>query len=401
MTLDLVNEEKRQKRAKYVMAWVLVAIAAPVVLDFLFYRSSVARFARVVIFLSILAMVLIESKLFLSGKLVGLPVLLGVVFLYLTGTVSAITRGGVATPNVALLILLLLILSLNFDVYETFLKAIGYSSILLIALSVIAIFLKMNPRGIYSSAEGYPVFFDFIGIPGRNYGIFSHPNTLGQAASISLLYIVGTRMNKFFVLLPIICILKSGSRTSLISIGVGLLMYSILFLLSKNSVGKKLRRMENPLVIGAFTLGILLAAVGQFINFLPLLDPNALTGRISIWQVSANLYGESPLFGLGWGWEERAIDSQFLNIWAVSTHNIFLEMLFSTGIAGLILFSGILSKGLLYFTRLSLREKMLLSSVIITGASEAYINLAYPTLETFVFFSIILGSHIERKTPSD
>jgi hypothetical protein len=47
------------------------------------------------------------------------------------------------------------------------------------------------------------------------------------------------------------------------------------------------------------------------------------------------------------------------------------------------------------------REKVLLASVVVTGASEAYINLTYPTLETIVFFSVILGAHIERESISE
>jgi O-antigen ligase len=116
--------------------------------------------------------------------------------------------------------------------------------------------------------------------------------------------------------------------------------------------------------------------------------------------VSLNLFKSSSVFGLGWGWEERAIDSQLLNVWAVSAHNAILEITFSAGIVGLVIFMIMLTKGLVFFPNLLVIEKVLLGSILVSGISEAYIDLQYPTIQTFIFFLIILTSnkHLVRKS---
>ena len=400
MIISLASNSSNIKRMRYLKGWIISTIALPVILDFLFLGTSIARYSRVLLVFIVSASLLLNSKLFLSGKFVGAEIVFLTVMLYLVGTIAGLSRGGTITPNIVSLLLLLVIIGLNFDLYKIALKSIAISLNLLVALSLVAILLKLNPRGFFLTSVGYPVYFDFIGIPGRNYGIFSHPNVLGQAAALSLLFVIASRRNLYLLIPPLFCILKCGSRTSIISIFAGLLIFAVVSVLASKK-HPRASRLEAPIVTGTFILGIVLASSIQFLSYIQFLDPNSLVGRVSIWQNSILLYKESSLIGLGWGWEERAVASQFINVWSVSSHNAILEIIFSSGTLGLIIFLAMLTKSLVFLGRLLLIERMLLIAILVSGVSEAYIDLQYPTLQTFLFFFIVVGAHVDRQTLND
>jgi len=400
MTMSLARNPSNIKRARYLNGWIISTLTVPVILDFLFLGSSVARYSRLLLFLIISASMLLNAKLFLSGGFVGAEIVFLTILLYLVGTIAGMSRGGVITPNIASLLLLLVVIGLNYDLYKIALKSIAISLNLLVALSLIAILFKLNPRGLFLTSVGYPVYLDFIGIPGRNYGIFSHPNSLGQAAALSALFIIASRRNFYLLIPPVICLLKCGSRTSIGSLFIGLLVFVVVSVLSSKKYPRA-KRPEAPIVLGTFILGIVLASSLQSLSYIRFLDPGSLTGRVSIWQNSLILFKESSFIGLGWGWEQRAIDSQLLNVWSVSSHNAILEIIFSSGILGLTIFLAILTKCLVFFGRMLLIEKMVLFAIGISGVSEAYIDLQYPTIQTFVFFFIAVGANIDRQTLND
>ena len=376
--------------------WVVSTLVVPVILDFIFLQGSVARFSRIVILIGIAGSLLTNPGNFLSGRFEGIFVVVLLFFLYGVGTVSAVTHGGVITPNVGLLIILLFAIGMNFDLYDKVLNALGWGCHILVAASIIVMILRLNPRNSYLSSVGYPVFFDFIGIPGRNYGIFSHPNTLGQVSALSFLFILARKQKIYLLALPLLCIMKAGSRTSIIGLCLGAAVFglTVLFRSKKTS---RISNAETPIVIGFLLFGIFMATSLQFLEYIKFLDPGSFTGRISIWQSALALYKSSSLFGLGWGWEQRAIDSQLLNIWAVSAHNALLEILFSSGLIGLILFLIILVKAFVYFPKLTPVEKALIVCILISGTSESIVDLQYPTFQTVLFFIIVQVSHLGRR----
>ena len=388
--------ETDKRRARYLTWWISSMVLVPAILDFIFVDSPAARYSRVLIFSIILASLLTNHKLFLKSKIVGIDTILLTIAIYGVGTVSEKSFGGVVTPNIASLVLIMFIVSANIDLYEIVLKTIALNVHILITLSVFAILFRINPRGYYSSAEGYPVFFDFIGIPGRNLGVFSHPNVLGQAAALSFLFIVASKANKFFLILPIFCIFKCGSRTSIIGILGGLLVYGTILLFKRRQSKGKSTSLEAPAVIGVFILGILLASSFQFLQIIGFLDPGDLVARVGIWQNALDIFQSSPTIGLGWNWESRAVAAQLINVWAVTAHNSLLDMMFSAGVIGMVLFLIIISKILAYFHRLAVVEKVILVSLLISGISEAYIDLQYPSIQTYLFLLIALGINRER-----
>ena len=380
-------------RSRYITWWVVVILVAPVLLDFFFFNTQAARYARILILGAVLVSLIFNNHIFLKSKNVGFGSILLIGAVFAIGTYSDLIRGGVLTPNIGLLLLFLFIISTNIDLYEGFFRAISFSIHCLTSVSAVAIILRLNPRGYYASSEGYPVFFDFIGIEGRNNGVFPHPNSLGQVAALSLILVIASRSNKLLVLFPILCLIKCGSRTALIGILMALLVYLIVWVFRNGATKGKSVKLESPFAIGGFVLTILLASSVQFLGYLNLLDPSALTSRASIWQSAYSIYKSSPILGLGWGWEQRAVDSQLINIWATSAHNAILDIIFSSGVIGLIVFLVLVSKVFAYFPLLDYPEKMIVVFSFSAGISEAIIEMQYPTIQTYLVLFVILTSN--------
>jgi len=374
---------------------VISILVIPEILDFLFFGQLLARYARIVIFLTISFTLLINNKIFISSKLIGTGTIVLTIFIWAIGTISSINHGGVLTPNFALLTLLMFISSANSDLQKYILRTASTSTHILIVLSAVVILLKYNPRNYGSPSEGYPVFFDFIGIPGRNVGIFTHPNTLGQVASLSFLLMILFKLKRFYLIFPLICLLKCGSRTSLIATAFGLLCIVLFSALRRNQKIKNSEIKGSVPIIALLIFGLLLSAVYQFFSLIIFLNPGGLTDRVAIWQESLLIFKESQIFGLGWGWEKRAIQSQLLKTWAVSAHNFILEILFSVGILGTVCFLIILARGLSYFYKMNLEEKVILSMILVLGLSESVVDIQYPTLATYIYFVIIVGASRE------
>jgi O-antigen ligase len=235
----------------------------------------------------------------------------------------------------------------------------------------------------------------FIGIPGRNYGVFSHPNQLGQAAAILFIFYLFADQKKYWLLLPIFCLIKCGSRTSILASVLGLTVY-VLINFTKNKYKKPRKKLQLGLVVGTLIGFLLMALISQFIILIPNLNSDSLTGRVQIWQTSLELFKNSSFIGLGLGWEQRAIDAQLLNIWAVSSHNQILEVMFSSGILGLIAFLFLPIKAVVNFSNLTSFEKAFLIATLISSISEAYLDLQYPTLQTYLMLAIIVCSDSKR-----
>lgn len=373
--------------------WVVATLTVPVTLDFFFYGTQIARLSRVIIFAGILVSLVMNDKLFLKSKIASAYIVFGVASLYAVGTVADLSKGGVATPNFVLLLLFLFIISANIDLYEKCLAATIKSFHFVTALSALAILLKLNPRGYGATSGGFRVYLDFIGIPGRNYGILPHPNSLGQVAAVSFLILIATKANKVLWLVPILCMAKSGSRTALIGFALALIVYFTISILKKNNTKVKSVALESPITLGIFLVAILLTSTAQFLSLVSFLDPNALTARVSIWQNSLTIFQQNLFLGTGWGWESRAVEGRLLNVWATSAHNAILDIVFSTGYVGLLIFLILLVKTLVYFKFLSVPEKLIFCFLLASGISETFVDLQYPTLQTYIFFLIILGSN--------
>ena len=393
--VTITEAKKDNLRNNYLTIWIVSTLAVPTIIDFIFFGSAIARYARILIFIGFVATLLVKNKTFLVGKATGVGTLAAIFGLYAIGTISAVLHHGVITPNFGLLFLFLIVISLNSGDVEKVFELIMSSVTILIVCSVIAILLRMNPRGYYASSDGYPVYLQFVGIPGRNYGIFSHPNQLGQAAAISFLFFLFSDKNRIWLLLPLFCLIKCGSRTSIIACLVGLVVFLSVYI-TKNKKRNPRNKMQLGMVVGTLVGLLLMALVSQFVILIPHLNGDSLTGRVQIWQTSLELFRNSSLLGLGWGWEQRAIDAQLLNIWAVSSHNEILEVMFSSGILGLLAFLFLPIKVVVNFNNLLPFEKAFMLATLISSASEAYLDLQYPTIQTYLMLVVILCSDSKR-----
>jgi len=379
-------------REKLIKFFIFLIVVIPIVLDFLFTGTRIARLSRIIIFLIISGIMLLDYEKFFNIKPIGIGTIILILLLYLIGTFSSLIAGGVATPNFLLLLLILTIVAFSPDLQSMISSWLGTCAHILICLSFIAIVLKINNLQVYFTDKGYPVFLKFLGIPGRNYGIFAHPNVLGEVSVVSFLYNLSSKSKltyKLYLIIPLTCILKSGSRTSII----GLLLGTTIFFLFRSKVLSKAKqkvKFEFPLIVGLFLSGIFLVLTSFLVNVIAYLDPSSLTSRVSIWQTSLELTRDHPLIGMGWGWQYRAVESQFLNTWEASAHNQILEVLFSSGILGLIIFMILISRGFLFLSEMSNIHRILFLTCLVSGISESYIDVQYPNTITVIFFTILV-----------
>ena len=149
-------------REQTIKLYVVLILVVPVMLDLLFYGTTVARFSRIGITLLVTASALINHNLFLKNKLVGQDTVILIVALYALGTIVSLSHGGVLSPLFLSLLIFSIILALNIDCYKSALNGVGLSAHILSASSVVAIFIKINPTNFYLDDSEYPIFFKQI-----------------------------------------------------------------------------------------------------------------------------------------------------------------------------------------------------------------------------------------------
>ena len=177
----------------------------------------------------------------------------------------------------------------------------------------------------------------------RRMGGMAHPNTLGQISGLTVVF-AGLLQRNYGGMTKwrwVICFLALGalvasvSRTSFVTTSI-----AMLFVYRE----KLLNRQYLPYVLG-FGLFSLLGLLG----LAAMTDLGALiesrlesvsksgsteeltsgTGRIEIWAYAIKLIGKQPLFGYG-----AATSKWFLSDYSLYTHNMILNVAFSTGVFG-------------------------------------------------------------------
>jgi O-antigen ligase len=394
MPSSINNQENSEVTHRLIKISVFILIAVPILFDFIFYGSNIARISRVIGAFVVLSICWARNDQLFSNRMGGELVIFLTSLLYVIGTFSAIINQGAITPNVISLLIFLLIAAGNQSNLLSIRAGIELSVKVLCVFSVVVIILKMNPRGIYLSATGYPVILPSTGIPGRNYGVMPHPNSLGQLAALSIIFVMFSHTKakiKFnYALIALFCLLKSGSRTAISALLVIIIFYLILKLQSKQIINKRKFQFSEIIIFLSMAVGV--AGIATFLLRINNLSPQALTGRVQIWQTANELFAERLILGLGWGWEGRAIDANLLSVWAVSAHNAVLEVLFSTGFTGLIIFLYLLSSSLVGFLRLDVLNRSLMIAMLMSGVNESILDLQYPNLTTFIFLFLVIAS---------
>jgi O-antigen ligase len=151
--------------------------------------------------------------------------------------------------------------------------------------------------------------------------------------------------------------------------------------------------------LAAYTLGdVLLVGLARSGSAEEILS---LTGRTVIWNVTLELWSEHPFLGLGFG-SSVPILGENLPLWAVgNTHNMYLEVLVSSGLIGLCLMVASLAMTIKRAVgRRRYTELGLVAFFAVYGLTEAVI-FSVAGLPTLLFFaSLILTFMPDRSNTS-
>lgn len=277
-------------------------------------------------------------------------IFLGSVFITSEKFINTINSPKFYFTIIALLILLVtLLIKSN---YFTNVLQFGNSAILLRGLYIVCVL-----QSLYGILQ-------FIGKCSSNHSSFnvtgSFENPAGFVAVISLIFPVGLywclksqlieqRLVFFSLGLILFSIVISGSRTGILAI----IAPSIVFLVFEFQLLLKMRNLKNSFLI--YFLGIVILFSSLF--FLYQSKSDSANGRVLIWNVTAEMIKEKPLFGFGFkgfkanymNYQSRYFElnpqSEFKYLADNVTHpfNEFINIIVCFGIIGLLLYLSLLS----------------------------------------------------------
>jgi len=174
-------------------------------------------------------------------------------------------------------------------------------------------------------------------------GLTNHYSTNGMVVVMSFL-ISGcimiyrwteSHLWKIVFLLSAAGLLLTGKRAHIVFGGASLFLAYYLYMSNK----KRTRLVQ--LIAIAVALVVFLVLIIHFVPALSVFlrrfsesaeDGDVLLGRGKMWKVAIDGFKTSPIFGIGWG---RFIS---INIHAWNAHNIYLQLLCETGVAGVAIF---------------------------------------------------------------
>lgn len=174
-------------------------------------------------------------------------------------------------------------------------------------------------------------------------GGLAHPNTLGQISGLTI--VLGllfyrepeTRswLKAFLVLAAAGALIASLSRTSLLATVVAIMV------VFRNYIFQREYAMTAIALAVAGLITLMAASMftdveGKIVSKLDMLSKSgdaseltSATGRTEIWAKTIQLLGERPLFGYG-----AATSKYWLQEYSMHTHNLILNIAFSTGLLG-------------------------------------------------------------------
>ena len=219
---------------------------------------------------------------------------------------------------------------------ESVLRTVLYALSAFVLISWI-LFLFVPEIGVFEEATVEDQFF-------KRMGGLAHPNTLGQFSGLNIVLGLlffrnyGLKMNKWrwlVIALAAGALIASVSRTSLIAT-----VFALVFVYRD----KCLRREYLPYIFGLGILGVMgLLALSAMTDLGSAIESKlavvsksgdaeeltTATGRAEIWAYSIKLIVQQPVFGYG-----AATSKWFLSDYSLYTHNLVLNVAFSTGVFG-------------------------------------------------------------------
>lgn len=233
---------------------------------------------------------------------------------------------------------------------------------------------------------------------------FGTPNSLGRASALVLLLLMVAYMSQvvnyrsvvfYFGGLPaVLCLVLSQSRTAMAALALSMAVILVM------------RYPVRVLVAGIAVAAAMLLYVLLDLDTIAIAEQISrtgraqevftLTGRTRIWSFYFEQIGEAPFFGYGYASTKYLMPLLYRNYWGWTTthaHNMWIQVLFTTGLVGLALLTAVLIAQL----RSWLRTKdpltlVMLVFVCVIGLAEAgHLAAAAPSLLTVVWAVWIVG----------
>jgi exopolysaccharide production protein ExoQ len=270
---------------------------------------------------------------------------------------------------------------------------------LLWVIALTSLILCLASIATYFAAPSFGRMSDWIGkayiVTWRLQGVFGSSNAAGVSGAFALLIVTQflpiRRQSPLFWLMLVafvFCFLMSNNRMAIVAV---VFAYGIVFLTRGNITGKSVLVLLaiSTTVAGFLIAGdLLLESVTRSGSSEEVLSA---TGRTRIWAVVLELWQESPLFGYGYTSSQHILPSHpLLFVAAAHAHNMYLEVLFSSGLIGLaLLVAGLLSTLWIALTRHAFKEAALIAFFALYGMTEPIFNslVGFPA---FAFFSAVL-----------
>ena len=312
-------------------------------------------------------------------------------FLVATYLLSGIVNGQRLQLNLLVILVWIFYLSRYRGSLISLLQILAIASLILSCLSIFMILTRTNPQGLYFSSSGYEVPLNkYLHLDGRAFGVFNHPNSLGQLGLYSVILANQLKKyRKFAIFIGIITVLLSGSRTSediLLAISI-----YFLFSLTLRNVRRKERTIFSVIFPSVLLFIFLILTLGA-LNRIPHLTSQTFTGRSSIWSIV--LGATSPLIGNGPDYAKTLISTGLLPAYANSSHSGFIEVYAIGGSMALLLFVIILI--LILKNSLTSRNfpKIAALALFANSAMEVTFSLLFLTIGVMLFLILFYWSDV-------
>jgi len=292
-------------------------------------------------------------------------------------------------------------------IYHCFM-VLGFEKILIQASRVffvfllvsIALYLFVPELGRYAYWDN-DVFYSSY----RMSGLAGNANHFARLVAIYLIILFfyrnilktafSTKFINIQVMLALICLLLTASRTTMIALVFCMVLFCYLRLNKANKARLFLVFMSLTIIVY-----FLFPIFSSYLSRDGGADLTSFTGRTFIWDVSLDLIQKSPLFGYGVGSSVTILPLNIVEIGfkASHAHNMYLQILLSVGGVGLMIF--IISIVFAFIKLLRFRSYGMLSILVLilfVGFLEsAAIALTANMFTIFLFISLIESNVVKK-----
>ena len=300
-----------------------------------------------------------------------------------------------------LVILLLLFKPVSKEDMFVGLLVLGYGLVLVFVISLVLGGKLGIPDGFASPESGesrLPFISELIGIDTRWGGPLSSVNLVTAAGGLLVMTgIFVTRLHRIiFVTVGLIVVLLGQGRTSLVALGVALVVLGLW--------GVRCGGLRYAV---AFRATVISGLAALLVIYVWLAD-SSLNGRTSIWADYLQLFGASPITGVGFSGINQYVEQARLdNPGAVvhdHAHSIYLDGLIRYGLVWLVLTIAVFGLALFISWRargssISSRPLALVVYVSCVGLTETVFSWAYASMYVIALLLVVGLASLSRLRP--